>query len=541
MKKLNVAIIGCGKIGLTNIRAMLETNSYKIKYLCDIEQSRIETYKEIINGPDIKETLDYRTFLGDPEVEAVMIFTPTYLHCQQAKDSIKHGKHVFIEKPIGINIEEVDSLIETALKADVKIAVGLELNHMNLHHIIQNKVNSKSFGGTKFIVISEHRESFRLPWFYDESKSGGAINDKMIHHFDITNSLFYPSKPKYVYASGDQDVYKKDFKIKLMDTIESDIKKSTVVDNATVIVDYEDGKNSTYTLNMYGKEPVEGMQIYISGLRGNYIRILEANSVDSQVLIQEENKKETMWEVMNKNDTDSKGLGHPGNKREFEHFYNSIVNNTEPVTNLWKARHAQIIALAAEKSIKTHKKINLKEYENKRLEALAKKKGWIRTPKYANYKLQRVTRFSDIENERKLYFIDKLYLGTRKVFAFKDKTKFNKRKTRIMIQTIIDNINNNKEILNEIKGIKKVIQIKIVTLNFYITIDKKLKFTRVKPKSDNMVSVVITSAGWNGILRRKSIAYLYFTRKIKVKGDLQDIQGSINLFENLLNQIYLYS
>lgn len=541
MKKIRVGIVGCGKIGLTNTRAITETGLYEVTYLCDVEEQRIENFREHLNDETIKGTTDYRKLVESTDVDAVMIFTPTYLHCEQACAAINCNKHVFIEKPIGINIEEIDSLIELAAKSDVKVSVGLELHHMNLHHVLQKKVNSKSFGGTKFIVVSEHRENFKLPWFYDKNKSGGAINDKMIHHFDLTNSFFYPSRPRYVYASGGKDVYSENFKIKVLDTVETEIEKSSVADNATVIVDYEDDKNATYTLNMYGKEPVEGMQVYIAGLNGNYIRVLEANSSASQLLIQEENKKETMWEIADKTDTDSRGLGHPGNKREFEAFADCIKNNKESITNLWQARTAQIIALASEESILTHKKVDLKNYENKKLESLAVKKNWLIKPTYNNYTLKRIARFSDIDNQRKLYFIDRLFLGTRSIFALKDKTKFNKRKTRLMIKEIVKNINNNQELLSELKGIRKVFKFKIVTLTFYITIGENIQYSSIKPKSDNMVSVSIDRAGWNGILRKKSIAYLYFSRKIKVKGDLQDIQGSVNFFENLLNQIYLYS
>jgi len=125
-EKLNIAGIGVGGMGRTNLRNLKGEN---IVALCDVdEQYAGKTFKEF---PKAKTFRDYRKMLDkQKDIDAVVIATPDHTHAVIAAAAIKAGKHVYCQKPLTHDVYEARKLTEAARKAGVTTQMGIQ-GHSN--------------------------------------------------------------------------------------------------------------------------------------------------------------------------------------------------------------------------------------------------------------------------------------------------------------------------------------------------------------------------------------------------------------------------
>ena len=124
-EKLNIACIGCGGKGTSDIRAISNQN---IVALCDVDSKRAaRTFKD---HPKAKKYTDFREMLEkeDKNIDAVMISTPDHTHAVAAMAALKMGKHVYCQKPLAHNIHEVRALTEEAAKQNLVTQMGIQIH-----------------------------------------------------------------------------------------------------------------------------------------------------------------------------------------------------------------------------------------------------------------------------------------------------------------------------------------------------------------------------------------------------------------------------
>jgi predicted dehydrogenase len=120
--KATVGVIGCGYWGPNLVRNFNQLPISKVKYCCDLEDSRLRHMKTLY--PHVILTKRYQDIIEDPEVEAVAVATPVSTHYTLAKCCLEGGKHVLVEKPLAGSIEEAKGLIETAEQNDRVLFTG---------------------------------------------------------------------------------------------------------------------------------------------------------------------------------------------------------------------------------------------------------------------------------------------------------------------------------------------------------------------------------------------------------------------------------
>ena len=124
MAKLGVGFIGCGRIMDLNILGYLDRDDVEVAAFCDLEE---ETVKRRVSeygrhGP-AKTYLDHKEMLADPDVDIVEVLTPHYLHHQMVIEALEAGKHVSLQKPPAVSLDEMDSMIRAAQAAGKKFRV----------------------------------------------------------------------------------------------------------------------------------------------------------------------------------------------------------------------------------------------------------------------------------------------------------------------------------------------------------------------------------------------------------------------------------
>jgi predicted dehydrogenase len=173
-RSINVAIIGIGHLGARHLKVYSELkDKVNIAGICDIKVHRTQ---RLADHYKVKFFKDYRDL--PPEVEAVNICTPTVTHFEIAKHFLENGVHTFVEKPMTLNVEQADRLIELAEGNNLKLQVG---------HV--ERFNAAFQSIKHFTTHPLFIECHRLNRFPNRSLDIGVVMDLMIHDIDIILGL----------------------------------------------------------------------------------------------------------------------------------------------------------------------------------------------------------------------------------------------------------------------------------------------------------------------------------------------------------------
>jgi predicted dehydrogenase len=122
---LSVGILGCGPISqFAHFEACRKARNAELYAICDVAEDLLEKMA-VTYAPRVTYT-DYKAMLSDPNVEAVIIGVADQFHVPAAIDAIEAGKHVLVEKPMGVGIEECKDLRERVLASGLVLQVGTE-------------------------------------------------------------------------------------------------------------------------------------------------------------------------------------------------------------------------------------------------------------------------------------------------------------------------------------------------------------------------------------------------------------------------------
>lgn len=129
MKKLNVAVIGLGWVAEAHIKAYNETDGAQVTTVCSA-RNPTPAEVEARYGLPLKVYTKLEQVLADPNVDIVSLCSPNYMHPSQTIAALNAGKHVYIEKPIALDLESLNKMRD-AVKAHPaqKVCVGFELRY----------------------------------------------------------------------------------------------------------------------------------------------------------------------------------------------------------------------------------------------------------------------------------------------------------------------------------------------------------------------------------------------------------------------------
>lgn len=183
MKNIVVGIIGLGRIGkihIKNIKRFIPQMVVKIVVDPYIDESWTKIQ-------DIPVTKEYKTVLADPEIEAVLICTPSYLHVPIIIEAAKAGKHIFCEKPLALDVHLIKQAIAVVETSGVKLQVGFNRRFDPSFVKVRDTIQHKQIGEAYLLRITSRDP---VPPSEEYIKhSGGLFLDMTIHDFDMARFL----------------------------------------------------------------------------------------------------------------------------------------------------------------------------------------------------------------------------------------------------------------------------------------------------------------------------------------------------------------
>ena len=144
---------------------------------------------------------DYQEMLEDKEIQVVSIGIPNDLHHAAVLAAAKAGKHVIIEKPLCITLEEADEMIEACNKAGVLLMYAEELLFAPKYVRAKTLIEEGAIGEPFLAKQSEEHPGPHMPWFWDINRSGGGVLlDMGCHSIEFTRWILGRPKVKSVTA-----------------------------------------------------------------------------------------------------------------------------------------------------------------------------------------------------------------------------------------------------------------------------------------------------------------------------------------------------
>ncbi|RKY33491.1 MAG: gfo/Idh/MocA family oxidoreductase [Candidatus Omnitrophota bacterium] len=141
---IKIGIIGCGHWGPNFVRTFNKLKDTTVKYVCDLDSKRLREIKKRFSS--VFTSTSFRDILKDSEIDAVVIATPAVTHYQLAKEALKFGKNVLIEKPFVLNPQEANYLIRLAKRVNKIIMPGHIFEYHDGVRIIRNYTREGKLG-----------------------------------------------------------------------------------------------------------------------------------------------------------------------------------------------------------------------------------------------------------------------------------------------------------------------------------------------------------------------------------------------------------
>lgn len=198
MKKIKVAVIGCGTIANSaHIPAYMANDQVEIKYFCDIIPERAEKAVEEYGVGQAVE--NYKDILDDDEIQAVSVCTPNNVHAQISIDFMKAGKHVLCEKPAARTYDEALEMQKVQNETGKTLNIGVVNRFNNAVNVIKGIIDDGDLGEVFHVYVSfrSHRSIPGLGGDFTNHSiaGGGALIDWGVHFLDIVMYCCQDPKP----------------------------------------------------------------------------------------------------------------------------------------------------------------------------------------------------------------------------------------------------------------------------------------------------------------------------------------------------------
>ena len=198
MKQINVGIIGTGWCG--GIRAVAASTSPWVRelHIAEINEARLKEMAEMTKP--VTATTDYRRIVENPSVDAVMISTtPEGTHYPMAKESMLAGKHVLLEKPIALTLDEADDLIAISKQRKVAFTIAYSQRFNPKFAYVKRCLEDGTIGEPVSALVSRHITRNLGKKISGRVKLSPAAMEST-HDLDFLLWCLAPRKPIRIYA-----------------------------------------------------------------------------------------------------------------------------------------------------------------------------------------------------------------------------------------------------------------------------------------------------------------------------------------------------
>ena len=238
----SVGLIGCGGRGGSVTEALLQATDARLVAMCDLFDEQIAKTKQRLGTQSPKEYNDLNELLAS-DVDAVIIATPPFVHADHFEAAVKAGKHIYIEKPAAVTVEDCKRIMRASDSADrkINITMGFQRRYAKTYAKAKQVHDSGAIGDVRMAHAhflktgssarsSEERVRPRTDiekikrWHIWKDLAGDLIVENNVHCIDILN-WFIGGHPRSAVGRGARTAGR----------------AGDMRDNNNVVYEYEDG------------------------------------------------------------------------------------------------------------------------------------------------------------------------------------------------------------------------------------------------------------------------------------------------------------
>ena len=219
---LKVAVIGTG-MGRYHMKEFVGSPNVKLVAVCDLNREEAMHFAKEYGAETV--VTDYHDLWAVPNLDALGIAVPNYLHAKIAIEALERGLHVLCEKPMATALEDAKTMVETARVQNKRLMIGMSQRFRPQSLALRQMVESGELGeiyyarttwirrrGVPVIHFSSGGSMGRGRWFVDRERAGGgALFDIGVHMFDLTWWLMGNPKPVSVSAVSYRNLWTDEF------------------------------------------------------------------------------------------------------------------------------------------------------------------------------------------------------------------------------------------------------------------------------------------------------------------------------------------
>ena len=347
---LGVALLGCGRIAVRHAQLLSsgEIAGAKLVCVCDIDKSRAESFGKKHNVPYFVD-LDSMMKECSDKIDIVSILTPSGCHAQNTLEVAPYKKHIIVEKPMALTLEDADKMIEACDKFGIRLFV-VKQNRYNLP--VQKLREALEPGRFGKIVMGSVRvrwcrdnayykqDSWRGTWAQD----GGVFTNQASHHIDLLEWML-----------GDvESVFAKSR------TALSDIETE---DTGVAVLKFKNGALGVIEATTATRpKDLEGSLSILGELGSVEIGGFAVNEIKHWNFT---NAMESDKEIMEKYSVNPPNVYGFGHKEYYLHVVDSILNGTKALVDGLEGRKSLELIVAMYESIETGKEVFLRFHPQK--------------------------------------------------------------------------------------------------------------------------------------------------------------------------------
>jgi phthalate 4,5-cis-dihydrodiol dehydrogenase len=196
---LGVGIIGTGRVAASHAAACGRVDGVALRAVADIAPDRLQAFlarlaerrdgqtRPADEAPPVAAHTDYARLLAQPDVDLVVVTLPHRLHAQVTVDALAAGKHVLVEKPMAMTLDECDRMIAAARAGERVLAVGLTHHFHPVPSAAKDLLDSGRFGRITWateVLYAQRRLGGSPDWLFDRREGGGQLLGNGVHFVD---------------------------------------------------------------------------------------------------------------------------------------------------------------------------------------------------------------------------------------------------------------------------------------------------------------------------------------------------------------------
>lgn len=363
MEPIRLGIVGTGAFTRgSHLPVIGSLPGIRVSALCDPDEASRSQAAALV-GSGVKTCSDYRNLVALPDLDAILVATPTDRHVEVAAAAFAAGKHVFCEKPLAPRPQDLLPLLAAWRASGRILQVGYVYRYAPIFRRVRAWIDRGDLGRPLMMWAHEFRAAFYTPWRYDATISGGTLVEKCCHHFDLFHWML--GAPMMAVAGfGGQAVIRPGVEAETIIGTTLRVPESRILDHAWVLTEHANGARASLGLSLfaphgpYGKTDadLESLDVGVIGDAGKLVAYVRRDEL-------------RFWPraggaIQVERIEPAAGLPqgwHAGGREQWEEFIACVQTGRPPACDGILGVQGLLPAFAAERAIREGRMVSLEE------------------------------------------------------------------------------------------------------------------------------------------------------------------------------------